>query len=207
MLLRHGQPDVSIIDGTEQLLALSASGRYHLNLARDGKGLDVRVFGGKYLDNSTNHPRYNWRMDGTSGYYDYTYDELYFGRVQGDGLWRQQVVLNQGGFKVPTAVGQSNDWIAALNLELQFPIDFPLALFADIGTSSTLQQGEDNLIFSGGVMLPLASSVMEVYIPLVYSAAIRRSLEANDTRFVETIRFRFNIAALDPKRNLNSFFE
>lgn len=198
--LRHGIGNMEATD--QQFLAASITAEYELDLTSDGKGLDMRFFAGKHLQNNTNNPRYNWRMDGMSGFYDYTYSSLYFGRVQADGLWSQQFVPNMGAFKVPTPVGQSNDWIAALNLELRLPIPLPLSVFADIGTNAN-----GDVAWSGGIGLPIAKNVMEIYVPLFHSSNIRTALDVNNVRFIETIRFHYNLPALNPKRTLTNALE
>lgn len=202
-LMRYG--DVQFFESNRhQFLALSVDARYHLDIDRKGTDLDVRFFGGKYFFNETGHPRYNWQMDGTAGWNDYTYEHLFFGRGQIRNVLANQFELAQGGFKVPTAAGQSNDWIVAMNLELDLPIGLPLAVFADLGYNAG-PFGEP--IYSAGLTVPFSHQRVQVYFPLLNSENIIEFHEVNGFTYLQTVRFNFNIRSLDPKRQLNSLLE
>ena len=191
----------------QEFLKVSAELNYNVSFD-DDKELSIRLFAGKFLINNSNNPFYNWRMDGQRpsayGSYDYTYDYLLLGRSSGKGLHHNQAILNHGGFKIPTAVGQSNNWITALNLELDLPFAIPLALYADVGMHGSSFDG-NNLLYDVGVTIKIAKNIAEVYFPVLYSNNIKKYIDANDIKYNELIRFTFNIEALDPFKKLTDF--
>ncbi|RMG79604.1 MAG: M1 family peptidase, partial [Bacteroidetes bacterium] len=119
----------------------------------DATGMNIRLFAGKFLQNNSSMPYYNWRMDGSAasigGYsYDYAYDYYLLGRTENSGLLSQQMIFNQGGFKAPTSSGSSNDWLASLNISSDIHEKLPFQIFADAGMSST-----QNFMYDAGISL------------------------------------------------------
>ncbi len=164
----------------------------------DGKGLDLRFFAGKHVVNETVDPRFNWRMDGVSGAQDHTYEHSFFGRRERDGLFSRQFVPRHGGFKVPTAHGQSPDMLTALNIGSDLPGMLPLKVFADLG----YDHEQERSLYDGGVELELIEDIASVYFPLVYSDPINEELKINDEGFGSTIRFTLLLNELAPFERL-----
>ncbi len=181
---------------------------YYLRIDDVTDAIKLRFFAGKFIRNKT-YSLYNWRMDGQRGYYDYTYDGNFLGRYEplGDkNLLAQQFVENHGAFKVPTANGQSNDWITALNIKVEPPFPLPIGFFYDVGvnpvtiisanTGNQIEETRSN--YDGGVYLHLAKGMVNIYFPFLYSKDIRTELDANAISFGETIRFTLNLYRLNP---------
>lgn len=149
--------------------------------------LKSRLFAGQFLYNNSNNPAYNYRMDGQSrvNQTDYAFDAELIGR-DGQTFFAQQLTNTHGGFKIPTPVGQSPTFLAGANFELHYG-KFPIAVFTDLGTSSS------NFVADAGLMISIADDVIACYFPLLYSEDIRTSIDARGLRYRELIRFKFDL--------------
>lgn len=183
-------------------LKLSAEFHYHLSYAKKNKGIDMRFFAGGFIFNNEKRRNYNLRMSSWRGRDDYLYEEIYFGRNDAHGFWDNQMVIRDGGFKIPTVVGQTGKWLASINLSADLPLPVPLKFYFDLGTFegiTTIMEGiSKSVMYDGGVGLVLMKNTLEVYVPLFMSKDIRENLEVNDTRFTDRIRFVMNIRNLAP---------
>ena len=149
--------------------------------------IDSRAFAGWFFDSRTDNPAYNWRMDGqgiTNGS-DYAYDAELLAR-NNSGLFARQLTETQGGFKVPTAVAQSNQYLLSSNFKLGYG-KFPIGLFADVGFSS------NRTVADAGAYISLAGGLLECYFPLLYSRNIQVALDANGQEFEDIIRFKLDL--------------
>ena len=160
--------------------------RYHEN-----SSIETRLFIGKFLNNNSVHPKYNWRMDGQSGARDYAYNAVLMDRGQRDPLLSRQFISNHGSFKTPTSVGQSNNYIVALNLKTKIPIGLPLGLFADLG------KNHSDFLYDAGIYVPLIKKFCTIYFPVIYSNNIKTEYDINGVEFSERIRFTLNLDLLD----------
>jgi len=186
----------------QEHLKFSFELNYRFSYKKNKKGIDARLFAGGFARNKTTDRNYNFRMSGWPGYHDYLYDETFFGRSDRDGFWSRQFLVRDGGFKIPTFVGQTNKWLAAINVSIDIPVPLPLRFFIDAGTYegiSTVFEGiTSKLMYSGGISVVPVRDVFEIHIPLFSSEDIERSLETNNVKFAEQIRFVFNINKLSP---------
>ena len=188
---------------------------YHFNYAKKGKGADIRFYGGKMIEDNLNglYGYFLSDRNGVRGSNDYAYDELYFGRSETQFLLFQQMALRQGAFKIYTPFGAYRDWIAAVNISIDFPIPLPLKIYGDIGTATDFKKDIKNVYdlnssfsYDAGICLSLIKNAVEVYFPLIRSEEIQKYLEANDTKYAEQIRFVFNLNQLNPLNIRNQFF-
>jgi len=138
------------MDGGKNFLRIDFTGNYFLNYDASGRGLNTRLFAGKFfylnsaarygLTNTYMHP-YFYSMSGTSGYSaesgnangvggtrpnDFTYSDYFIGRNESSGWMNQQIAQDGGFFKISTPVsympiGASDNWIAALNFTADLP--------------------------------------------------------------------------------------
>lgn len=194
----------------------------------DGKtGMSVRFFAGKffYLKSKTfttrydNH-RYLLNLSAPKGSDDYTYSDYFIGRNDFEGWKSQQVMERDGFFKVNTEllsdkVGKTDNWLMALNLSTGLPdkinplsvlpFKLPVKLFADIGTyaeSWKENASSGRFVFDGGIQLSLFGSLIDVYIPVVYSKVYSNYYKSTITekRFLKTISFSINIQELQMRK-------
>lgn len=183
---------------------------YKFSYKKAGRGVDIRFFTGAFIFNNENERNYNYRMSGWRGNQDYLFDDIYLGRSETDGVLSQQTYLHDGGFKVYSPVGQSDEWISSLNIMVDFPGRLPLRFFTDIGTYSGASDaftGSEAVMYDGGICLSLIKNVAEVYFPLFKSSDIKNALEVNDIKYKEQIRFVLNFKLMNPFRLRDSLFK
>lgn len=220
----------------KDLLRFSAEANYFFNYNASGKGLKVRAFAGKiwYLKEATDavridNSRFHFTMYGANGLADYTYSQPFIERGQSADIGGRQIYLRDGAFKYRSdfsAVrpGLSNqgidffdNWLAALNLVADvpdkynplslLPVNIPLRLFADFGTSASpwrKQSTHQRFLYSGGVQLTFAKA-LHIFIPLVQSNVFKEPNSVNDPNrpggarwWQRTITFTIDAAQLKP---------
>ena len=179
------------------LLMLEAKNKLLWNAK--GDGLSIRFFAGAFFFNGSGNARYNLRMDGQRGFHDYTYHTTFIGRSETQGLWAQQFADVYGGFKAPTAYGQSDMWLSALNLSADLPIPF-VKVFADAGIAPvrTVSSSEIEFLSDAGVFVSIFNNRLKVYFPFFVTNQIKDEYEINDVSFAERIRFTLDINNMNP---------
>ncbi|HYM94804.1 MAG TPA: hypothetical protein VET23_11740, partial [Chitinophagaceae bacterium] len=211
------------IEQTADFIKAGFTGKYFFNYPKGG-GLDVRLFAGKffYTRPKTNvrqfqTERYHLNMTGANGYEDYTYSDYFIGRNKFDGLASQQIMINDGGFKVRTdllaeKVGKTDDWLAAVNFSTTIPpeinplnllpVKIPIKIFADVGTYSAAWKQNanvDRFLFDAGLHLSLLKDVINVYVPLIYSSIYKNYIQSavpKNNRLLRVISFSIDIGNL-----------
>lgn len=181
----------------EGFVRLAFTGNYFFNYANNKGGVDLRLFGGKFI--YTNEEKadpflYGLNMSAPKGNLDYTYSDYFIGRNDypfrsGGEQWTipyQQIMIRDGAFKVNTDaqgnVGWSDNWLTSLNATFDIPknvnplhifgIGFPFKAFVDIGTYSQVwEKGAtgDRFLFDAGIQIPFVKGLVNVYIPVLYS--------------------------------------
>ncbi|MBI4930039.1 MAG: M1 family metallopeptidase [Bacteroidetes bacterium] len=195
----------------------SVTANYKVTFKKKKKGLDIRFFGGEFIDKSINgNGDYRFRMSGFSPKgieeHDYMYDNVFLGRRENTGFLSQQFSESDGAIKTYTAYGQTYDWIAALNLKCSLPGKIPFKLFADFASVANQPQ----IFYDAGIYISLVPNIIDVYIPLLMSKDIKSEFYTNPDnsdlknptpdnldpdafkRTMRMIRFTFNIHKLNP---------
>jgi len=198
---------------------LAFEGKYFFNYAKGG-GMDVRLFGGKfiYLGDKTvlkqfQTDRYHLNMSGPNGYEDNTYSNYFAGRNEFQGFRSQQIMIRDGGFKVRSdllanKIGKTDDWLAAANFQTDFPKQFnplqvlpvkiPLKVFLDVGTYAEAwgkNAPTGKFIYDAGFQLSLVKGLVNIYVPVVYSKVYSDYFKSTitDKRFWKNISFSIDI--------------
>lgn len=172
---------------------------YKLKYNKRENQFSARLFIGQFLYNQSTSPVYNLRMDGQTGYLDYQKNQVYADRAGESDVWKNQMTDNHGGFKSPTAVGQSNSWLAALNIKFEAPIVVPIGVYADFGVSESV-----DFMYNAGVSFRIWRDICEIYFPVLYSDNIKTAYESNGIDYGERIRFTLNLPAANPYKNLQN---
>lgn len=194
-LALEGQAYRDALDRRQSYLRLSVEGRQHFYYSPKRK-VTARAFVGYFLLNtrrdagtvSNDLARSSFALN-PQGFNDYRFDQVFLGRSANEGLLSRQVSQTEGGFKnafgAPYAgiVGNSNNFIAALNLKAdlprRLPLGIPLKPWFDIGyfdDATPLGQGRplrEQLLWSGGLMLEVAEGAFELYFPLINAPALQ----------------------------------
>jgi hypothetical protein len=175
--------------------------------------LRLRAFAGSILSRGdgffTN--RLNaWGL--TWGAEDLLFDHAYLERGATERLLSRQFNKQQGAFKTPFLQGNSDDWMAACNMELDLPLPLPISLFASAGVvpivrsvtqggTTTVSRGTGTY-YEAGIGLQLVRDVVEVWVPLFVSDRIADEEEFLGRGVGEHIRFVFALERLDPTKAL-----
>lgn len=129
----------------------------------------------------------------SQGYNDYRLDGTFLGRNAENGIWSQQIRLEDGGMKLPLgpsiSLGQSNNFIWAINLKTDLPENFlynlPIKPYFDLGyfdnaTPLGTDAGfNDQLLWSGGVEIQLVKNWASIYLPFINSKNVNNILRQN----------------------------
>lgn len=179
---------------------LKASVTWHYKWIYNAKGnaVSFRVFAGKFIFNNTISARYSWRMDGQHGYHDYSYSSVFPARFETEKMFSHQFIENHGAIKIPTANGQSIDWLASVNVKADLPVPV-IKTFADFGISQN--PGADvSVVYDAGFYFTFFKGFSDVYIPVFMSKNVQDEYDANNFNFAYRIRFTFNLQNLAPSQ-------
>ncbi len=194
----------------EEYMKTSIEANYNFSYKKRRKGISLRFFTGSFIYYKTD-ANVNFRMSAFNGFDDYLFNEIYFARTETDNskIGSRQFAEYDGAFKVNTAVGQTDKWIASLNIKITVP-GLPAMLYTDFGTYSNAKnayEGSKALMYNGGIGIWLIRDVAEVYFPLFYSSDISKNLSANSVdKFGERIRFQLNFNLMNPLKLQRQLF-
>lgn len=187
------------LTGSDDHVKFFTEFKYRFNYKMERKGLDVRFFAGTFLYNQTTR-NYNFKMSSWRGSDDYLFDGIYLGRNELEGLWSRQMLVRDGGFITPMALGQSGKWLTALHISSDNPTPIPIRPFLNIGTYEGINRVfpdiKSQFMYEGGLTFSIIKGIAEVHFPLFNSADIDRTLEVNNVKFAEKIRFVLDLSKL-----------
>ncbi|MBK5285889.1 MAG: M1 family metallopeptidase [Bacteroidia bacterium] len=181
---------------------------YRISYKGRNRGFDSRFFIGwifpGYTANASLYQDYRLRMGGYNGSNDYVYEHVYLGRTETSGILSRQFAAEEGGFKTPTATGQSNSWLLSINLKTNIPGRIPVKLFADFGVYDESALPEDlkqGLMYDYGLEITVIPDIFSIYFPLGFSDDIKRYYDVNEDRFgkwSQRIRYELRLEKLNP---------
>ena len=161
-------------------------------LFQSNRQLNLRFYAGKFLRNTTNSNFFSFALDRPT---DYMFDLAYLGRSEDSGIYSQQVIIAEGGFKSKLENPFANDWIATTNASTN--IWRWIEAYGDVGFIKN--KGENTrFVYDSGIRLNLVTDYFELYFP-VYS---NRGWEIAQNDYGQRIRF---IVTLSP-RTLTGLF-
>ncbi len=210
--------DVSLnVQEGEGFVKSSLTANYHVTFKKKKKGLDIRFFGGTFIDNSSTS-NYNFRMSGFSpkgtSEHDYLYDNIFLGRNEQTGILSQQFAEADGAFKTYSLYGQTNEWLVSLNFKSSLPGKIPFKLFADFTTVAN----QPEIFYTSGIFITLVPNIVDIYFPvyitmfkgkdneytLLTSKKIINEFDLHNSdvdgfkKYLRMIRFTFNIHKMNP---------
>jgi len=156
--------------------------------------LNLRFFAGVFLFNDTRESDdfFSFALDRPS---DYLFDYNYYGRSESSGLFSQQLIVAEGGFKSQLQPAFANSWITSVNASTN--IWKWIYAYGDVGLIHNTGSGTD-AVFDSGIRLSLVADYFELYFPL-YS---NLGFEPNLPHYDQKIRF---IVTLSPRTLLGLF--
>ena len=153
---------------------------------------NFRFFAGKFLSNKTTGDYFSFALDRPT---DYLFDYNYLGRSEDSGIWSQQLIIAEGGFKAKLENPFSNDWIATTNSSVN--IWRWVELYGDLGFIKN-RNLPTRFVYDSGIRLNLLTDYFELYFP-VYSS---NGWEIAQPNYAERIRF---VITLSPKTLIGLF--
>lgn len=203
--------DFSVEQG-EGFLRSSFEYNYKLTYNKDDDGLNIRLFGGAFIDHSTpssNYRNIRMQLNPSAGFdvlqNDYKFEETYLGRSARNGFFTQQISKKEGGFRSITSTGQTNDWLFALNVNSSIPWPVPIRPFGSLGVFPTTtfdnegnEVEEVDVAYELGGSVVLVEDVLEVNFPFWTSEQISDNHDARGRdKYYEKISFLLNLRVLE----------
>ncbi|RZJ68353.1 MAG: aminopeptidase [Flavobacterium sp.] len=161
-------------------------------LFENNRQINVRFYAGAFLYNKTSNDFFSFALDRPT---DYLFDYNYYGRSESSGLFSQQLILSEGGFKSKLEQQFANQWITTVNAS--FNVWNWIELYGDAGFVKS-KTFNPEFVYDSGVRLNLVTDYFELYFP-VYS---NLGWEIAQPNYGEKIRF---IVTIDPKTLVNLF--
>jgi len=190
--------------GNQDFARITAEVNYRFSYGRKkNSGFDIRLFGGylhKYNTKMGFAP--NLRMAGTAGRNDYLYDGIFAGRNNRNGMWSQQMIVSDGGFYIPTSLGQNADWLGSINLRASLPKLSFIKAYANLGFHHT-ELANSSSMWEMGFLLSFIDRKFEVYFPALWSQNIQDVFDLNqNTNYAGKVRFTMRMELASPFKYL-----
>ena len=212
----------------EQNWKLTTEFNYGLTVNNRLQKIDIRGFAGCFLQSlNANTERFNLTANNgtitavpsdlenfTYSTPDYLFDNTTYGRFITDGtnLGRQQIHIQDGGFKSGISTITSTVWIGSVNIVIPLPTKF-ISFYTDFGTTDRIWNNytegtlKSPLLFDYGFQLNIKRNYFEIYFPIGYSEAIMNDYEMaglgdnpttseNEFNYFRRIKFMFNMNKL-----------
>lgn len=160
----------------------------------NNRQLNLRFFAGAFLFNDTreNDDFFSFALDRPT---DYLFDYNYYGRSEQSGLFSQQLIVAEGGFKSQLQPKFANSWITTVNVSTN--IWKWIYAYGDAGLIHNTDTGTQG-VFDTGIRMSLVADYFELYFPLYSNLGWEPGLDDYDQR----IRF---IVTLDVRTLLGLF--
>ena len=182
----------SRFEGADKFGKISLTADYR-HLTRQGRQFSLRLFMGKFL----------WRNRLSSYYFDfsvnrptdYLFQYNFLGRSETTGIYSQQFIAAEGGFKSKFESPYVDDFVLALNSSMG--LWKWVEIYGDVGLIKR-QSVSSEIIFDTGFRLNLLPDFFEFYFPVFNS----NGFQFQDGSYANKIRF---VLTLDP-RTLSQLF-
>lgn len=150
-------------------------------LFQNNTQFNIRFFAGKFIRNKTagSNNFFSFALDRPT---DYLFDYNYLGRSEGSGIYSQQIIVAEGGFKSKLDNPFANDWMATVNSSVN--LWRWIELYGDIGFVKNKGLPE-RFVYDSGIRLNLLTDYFELYFP-IYS---NNGWEISQPQYDQKIRF------------------
>lgn len=162
------------------------------HLFQNNRQVNIRFFGGIFLRNNDTKDFFSFALERPT---DYLFDYPFLGRSESTGIFRQQFITAEGGFKSRFANQLANEWLVSTNLSGS--IWNWIEAYADFGV---LKDHGQEAVFrmDSGIRFNLITDYLEFYFP-IYSSM---GWDFGRPNYHEQIRFVFTI---DPRSLVGLF--
>jgi hypothetical protein len=149
----------------------------------NNRQLNLRTFAGGFIYNNTNSDFFSYSLDRPQ---DYLFDYNYYGRSESTGIYSQQIIIAEGGFKSKLNTPLANQWMTTANVSTT--IWKYIFAYGDIGVVSN--KNNVNVVYDSGIHVNLVPDYFELYFP-VYSTL---GWEISQPRYADKIRFKITLS-------------
>lgn len=163
-------------------------------LYENNSQLNLRIFSGIFLRN-TNDVDSNYFSFALDRPTDYLFDYGYLGRSESSGIFSQQYIEAEGGFKSKLQPAFANQWISTINASTT--LWKYILVYSDIGLVKN-KFNKPKFVYDSGIRINLVTDYFEIYLP-IYS---NLGWEIGQPNYDQKIRFKFTA---DPKSLLGLF--
>ena len=132
-------------------------------LFNNNRQFNVRWYGGLFLYRNTDSEFFDFGLDRPT---DYMFDLPLLGRSETTGLFSQQFIMAEGGFKSKLPNRFANQFLTTLNTSTS--IWNWIEAYADVGLLKSNNQNMQ-FVYDSGIRLNLVTDYFELYFP-VYSS-------------------------------------
>ncbi len=147
--------------------------------------INLRFFTGLFLRNETPNEEdyFSFALDRPT---DYLFDYNYYGRSESSGIYSQQLIIAEGGFKSKLQPGFANQWISTFNSSVN--LWRWIYLYGDLGLIKN--KGENaRVVYDSGVRTSFVTDFFELYFPLWSNLGFEPKLDnyGSRIRFIATL--------------------
>lgn len=163
-------------------------------LFQSNRQLNLRFFSGIFIENNNDVSSdfFSFALDRPT---DYLFDFNYLGRSEDSGIFSQQFIEAEGGFKSQLEVPFANQWITTANASTS--IWRYILAYGDVGLVKN-KFNAAKFVYDSGIRIDLVTDFFELYFP-VYS---NLGWEIGQPNYDQKIRFKFTA---DPQTLLGLF--
>ncbi|WP_341216056.1 metalloprotease [uncultured Wocania sp.] len=163
-------------------------------LFESNRQLNLRFYTGAFLSNKTDiaSDYFSFALDRPT---DYLFDYGYLGRSEASGIFSQQYITAEGGFKSKLETPFANQWISTLNASTT--LWKYILVYGDVGFVKN-KFNKANFVYDSGIRINLVTDYFEIYLP-IYS---NLGWEIGQPNYDQKIRFKFTV---DPQSLLGLF--
>lgn len=163
-------------------------------LFENNQQFSFRFFAGAFLYNNTagDSNFFSFALDRPT---DYLFDFPYLGRSEDSGIFSQQLIIAEGGFKSKLATPFANQWMTTANFSAS--IWRYIQAYGDVGLVKN-KFDTTKFVYDSGIRLVLVEDYFEIFFP-VYSSL---GWELGQQDYDQRIRFMFTV---DPQVLLGLF--
>nr|WP_321227897.1 metalloprotease [uncultured Psychroserpens sp.] len=163
-------------------------------LSENNRQLNFRLFAGTFLYNKTdpNSDYFSFALDRPT---DYLFDYNYLGRSEASGVFSQQIIIAEGGFKSKLETPFANQWMTTANASTT--IWKYIEGYGDLGLVKS-KGLNPAFVYDSGIKLDLVTDYFELYFP-IYS---NLGWEIGQPNYDQKIRIKFTV---DPQALLGLF--
>ncbi|NHN24051.1 M1 family metallopeptidase [Flavobacterium jejuense] len=161
-------------------------------LFENNRQLSLRFFAGKFIYSNTTNNSHRFGLEKPV---DLTFQTNLLGRSESVGLFSQQFVYSEGGFKSKLDTRFANNWMTTINGSLN--IWNWVQIYGDVGLLKNHFE-PTKFLYDSGIHLNLVPDYFELFLPVQSS----NGFELNDKNYGQKIRF---IITISPKTLVSLF--